>query len=102
MTTTTTTKADAGPVAQIETRTFTEAQFSDVMRTANLIGAYSLWRQLERIAEPEPKTRERGEGILRASAESRFCDCQGVAFSPQSRALRNRLLGQIPSLFELV
>jgi hypothetical protein len=62
---------------------FTEEQFLRMMRTANLIGAFGFWHHLERVAESESKTREHAEGILLALAESQFCDCHGVAFSPQ-------------------
>ena len=82
-TATTTKPAEAGPAPQIETRTFTEAQFLRITRSANFIGAFAFWSQLQRTAEPGERTRRHADGILRALAESQFRDWEGIAVSPQ-------------------
>ena len=65
------------------TKTLTSEDFLRVMRSANFVGAYAYWRQLERVARPEESTCLHARGILRAMAELHFRDCRGVAFSEQ-------------------
>jgi hypothetical protein len=53
------------------------------MRSANLVGAFAFWRNLEGLAQPEERTRFHAQGVLHALAESHFRDCGGVAFREQ-------------------
>ena len=64
-------------------KTFTREEFLRVMRSGHFVGSYSFWRSLERLAQPEERTRTHAHGVLHAMAESHFVDCKAVAFSEQ-------------------
>jgi len=65
-----------------QTKTFTESQFLQAMRAFELVAVDKFWRELERLAQPEERTRFHAESILRAFAESVFEMTDGVALSP--------------------
>jgi hypothetical protein len=69
--------------AETPTKSFTEEAFCRIMRSANLLGAYGFWIQLECCAEPGERICRRAEGILREMATTQYKNCRGVAHSPQ-------------------
>ena len=64
-------------------KTFTREDFLRVMRCGHFVGSYSFWRAMERLAQPEERTRTHAREVLHAMAESQFVDCNGIAFSEQ-------------------
>lgn len=61
---------------------FSAAEFRNVMRSANFLGAVAFWRGLEKY-HPDSVTALHAMNILRILAESRVKDCHGLAYSPQ-------------------
>jgi hypothetical protein len=53
------------------------------MRSSNFIGAVTFWRSLERLADPEPRTRFQAMCVLQELAKLAYANCGGLAFSPQ-------------------
>ena len=65
------------------TKTFSAMEFREAMRTSSFIGAVTFWRTLERLADPESRTRLHAMGVLMELARSSFAACGGTAYSPQ-------------------
>jgi hypothetical protein len=65
------------------TKTFSATEFREVMRTSSFIGAVTFWRALERLADPESRTRLLAMALLAELARSSFAACEGMAYSPQ-------------------
>jgi hypothetical protein len=64
-------------------KTFTAAEFRQVMNCASFIGAVKFWRLLDGLAHPESRTRLHAIGLLAELARTSFAACGGMAFSPQ-------------------
>src|SRR5215471_18582403 len=65
------------------TKCFTECEFRRVQRSIFFLGCVSFWRQLERLSNPEARTRLHAMGVLRDMARASLEDCEGLAFSLQ-------------------
>jgi hypothetical protein len=66
-----------------DTESFTRERFARAMRCGNLVAAFAFWRHVERMADPDTRTRLHARGLLRAMAMQQFRECQGVALSAQ-------------------
>ena len=71
----------ADPADARTTRRFDQETFRRLMRAQFFLGAVSFWRQLERLAEPEPYTRFHAIGVLTEIARRAYDDCGGHPFS---------------------
>jgi hypothetical protein len=71
--------ADAGRSA----KRFTDAEFRRIQKSSFFVGAVAFWRQVERLAGPESRTRLHAQGVLAEMARQSLEDCAGLAYSPQ-------------------
>ena len=80
-----------GVIEAEDMKSFTREHLSRAMHCANLVGAFALWPQVERLADPDARTGFQARGLLRAMAESAF---------RQAASVPNRKVTKLPDKSE--